>query len=54
MAYQVPIIGIPFQSDQTANVDSCVKHGMGLMLDFDDITVDSLNSSVQEILNNPR
>lgn len=51
---QVPIIGIPFQSDQTANVDTFVKYGMGLSIDLEDITVEKLNASIHEIISHKR
>ncbi|KAF7264251.1 hypothetical protein GWI33_000426 [Rhynchophorus ferrugineus] len=53
IAAHKPIIGIPFHSDQTSNVDTCVKYGMGKMLDLEDITVERLRSYINEIMDNP-
>ncbi|XP_050315887.1 UDP-glycosyltransferase UGT5-like isoform X2 [Anthonomus grandis grandis] len=47
-----PIIGIPFHSDQTTNVDTCVSYGMGKMLDLDELTEENLSSSILDIMNN--
>ncbi|XP_066252664.1 uncharacterized protein [Euwallacea similis] len=52
IAAHKPIIGIPFHSDQTTNVDTCVKHGIGKMLDLEDITEENLRSYILEIVNN--
>ncbi|XP_066146784.1 uncharacterized protein [Euwallacea fornicatus] len=52
IAAHKPIIGIPFHSDQTTNVDTCVKYGIGKMLDLEDITEENLRSYILEIINN--
>ncbi|CAH0559942.1 unnamed protein product [Brassicogethes aeneus] len=48
----VPIIGIPFQSDQHSNVDTLEKYGMGKMLDYEDITEERLTKLIHEITSN--
>ncbi|XP_030763758.1 UDP-glucuronosyltransferase 1-7-like [Sitophilus oryzae] len=52
IAAHKPIIGIPFHSDQTTNVDTCVHFGMGKMLDVKDLTVETLRSYILEVINN--
>ncbi|KAH1022193.1 UDP-glycosyltransferase UGT5 isoform X2 [Dendroctonus ponderosae] len=54
IAAHKPIIGIPFHSDQTTNVDTCAMYGMGKLLDMEDITIETLRSYILEIVNNPR
>lgn len=54
IAAHKPIIGIPFHSDQTTNVDTCVQYGMGKMLDLEDLNEDILRSYILEIMNNSR
>ncbi|RZC35525.1 UDPGT domain containing protein [Asbolus verrucosus] len=50
----VPIIGIPFHSDQTTNVDTSVKYGIGIGIDLDEINIENLNASVHQIINDAR
>lgn len=51
---QVPIIGIPFFSDQTSNVDTMVKYGMGKVLDYSDLTVEKFSAYIKEVITDPR
>lgn len=53
IAAHKPIIGIPFHSDQTTNVDTCVQYGMGKMIELEDLTAEKLRSYILEIINNP-
>ncbi|XP_044755760.1 UDP-glucosyltransferase 2-like isoform X1 [Coccinella septempunctata] len=50
--YHVPVIGMPSHSDQTMNVDTAVKYGFGIGIDFDDITVENLKAAIMEIMTN--
>ncbi|XP_049768134.1 UDP-glycosyltransferase UGT5-like [Schistocerca cancellata] len=50
----VPIIGIPIMADQHANVKRSVSAGIGLQLDFQNITEVSLTWAISELLNNHR
>jgi len=50
----VPIIGIPIFSDQPMNIRNAVHAGIGLRLDFDDITEDGLYTTIREVVDNPR
>lgn len=52
--YHVPIIGMPSHSDQTMNVDTAVKYGFGIGIDFDDITVENLKQAINDIMTNKR
>lgn len=54
IAAHKPIIGIPFHSDQTTNVDTCAMYGMGKLLDMEDITEETLRSYILEVVNDPR
>ncbi|KAL1506654.1 hypothetical protein ABEB36_005979 [Hypothenemus hampei] len=49
-----PIIGIPFHSDQTTNVDSCVKYGLGKMINLEELDENILKSYAIEIINDPK
>lgn len=51
---EVPIIGFPTHSDQTVNVDTFVTYGAGIGLDLEYLTAEQLNSSVHEIMTDPR
>ncbi|KAL3285047.1 hypothetical protein HHI36_019174 [Cryptolaemus montrouzieri] len=48
----VPIIGIPSHSDQTMNVDTAVKYGFGICIDFEDLTVETLEDAILRIMRN--
>ncbi|KAJ8912888.1 hypothetical protein NQ315_011211 [Exocentrus adspersus] len=49
---KVPIIGFPTHSDQTVNVDTFVKYGVGIALDLDYLTPEQLKSAIHEIMTN--
>lgn len=50
----VPIVGVPIFADQDANVDTIVKEGWAVKVDFATITEKSLHDGVTEVLNNPK
>lgn len=52
--YGVPMLGIPFFGDQKLNTNKAVVSGYALKLDFNNITVDSLRWSINELLDNPK
>lgn len=52
--HHVPVIGIPFHSDQTMNVDTAVKYGFGLRIEYEDLSVERLRSTIDEIMTNQR
>lgn len=49
---KVPMLAIPFFSDQLPNVDNMVAKGLGLSLDFKAITKEKLKATVFEIIHN--
>ena len=50
----VPVIGIPVFADQRLNVMKAAASGYGILLELENITVESLSRAVHEILDNPR
>ncbi|XP_069697670.1 UDP-glycosyltransferase UGT5-like [Periplaneta americana] len=50
----VPLLGIPVFGDQTLNMASAAAAGYGLMLQFENITTESVRWAVREVLNNNR
>ncbi|XP_044749803.1 UDP-glycosyltransferase UGT5-like [Coccinella septempunctata] len=50
--HHVPVIGIPFHSDQTMNVDTAVKYGFGLRIELEDLSIEGLKSAIHEIMTN--
>ncbi|KAF6200760.1 hypothetical protein GE061_005205 [Apolygus lucorum] len=50
----VPILGMPVMYDQYKDVEFLTFSGMGLRLNFDNITEETLTWSINEILTNPR
>jgi UDP:flavonoid glycosyltransferase YjiC (YdhE family) len=50
----VPIVGIPIYGDQPYNLAKIVSAGIGIKLDFANITVESVMWAVNEVLDNPR
>ena len=49
-----PVIGIPITVDQHPNMLQAEKLGFGKILNFNDISVDSLYDTITEVLTNPR
>uniref|UniRef100_A0A0A9WBI4 UDP-glucuronosyltransferase n=1 Tax=Lygus hesperus TaxID=30085 RepID=A0A0A9WBI4_LYGHE len=50
----VPLIGIPFFSDQRKNLKQITTAGFGLGLEFENLTESSISWAVNEVLNNER
>lgn len=50
----VPIMGIPVIGDQQLNVLWTVSKGFGVLLDFSNVTSESVSWALNEVLNNPR
>lgn len=50
----VPMVGIPVYGDQALNMAKVVSAGLGVSLDFKNITTGSVLWAVQEVLENPR
>ncbi|KAK5648755.1 hypothetical protein RI129_003647 [Pyrocoelia pectoralis] len=53
MNHGIPVIAIPFNTDQYANAEKLANRNMAKILSYEDITTDSLHSAITEILNNP-
>jgi glucuronosyltransferase len=50
----VPLVGIPIYFDQTLNVARAVLNGYGLLIDFNNITTESLTWAIQEAVESPK
>ncbi|KAJ9601562.1 hypothetical protein L9F63_000305 [Diploptera punctata] len=50
----VPVVGIPIFGDQRLNMKKTESLGFGKLLEFRDITENSLLSSIKEVLENPK
>lgn len=48
-----PIIGIPIYGDQYFNVAQAVRNGLGVKIDFHNITEESVSSAIVDVLTNP-
>jgi glucuronosyltransferase len=54
IASGVPVVGIPIFSDQRKNVARAVMGGYGLLIDFNNITTESLIWAIQEAIETPK
>jgi len=50
----VPLFGIPIYGDQYYNLARIVSFGIGIRLDYDNITTESVTWALNEVLNNQR
>jgi glucuronosyltransferase len=50
----VPVVGIPIYGDQALNMARVVSAGLGVLLQFTNVTTESVLWAVQEVLENPR
>ncbi|XP_069686786.1 UDP-glucosyltransferase 2-like [Periplaneta americana] len=50
---QVPVIGIPFFADQDVNVKKMVELGVGIYVEYEDITKEVILDAIRKILYNP-
>lgn len=48
----VPVLGLPFGTDQVCNLNKAKNDGYGLMLDWKDITRDTLTEALRQLLYN--
>ncbi|KAK5648765.1 hypothetical protein RI129_003657 [Pyrocoelia pectoralis] len=53
MYHGIPVIAIPFNTDQHSNAGKLASRNMAKILNYEDITTDSFYSAITEILNNP-
>jgi glucuronosyltransferase len=50
----VPVVGIPVYADQRRNIAQAVMGGYGLLIDFNNITTESLIWAIQEAIESPK
>jgi glucuronosyltransferase len=50
----VPLVGIPVFADQRGNMAPAVLAGYGLLIDFNNITTESLTWAIQEVIESPK
>jgi glucuronosyltransferase len=50
----VPVVGIPVYADQKRSMASAVLAGYGLLIDFNNITTESLTWAIQEAMESPK
>jgi glucuronosyltransferase len=50
----VPMVGIPIYGDQAFNMAKVVSAGLGILLEFKNVTTESILWAVQEVLENSR
>ncbi|KAJ9584271.1 hypothetical protein L9F63_021393 [Diploptera punctata] len=53
MYHGVPVVGIPFLADQHANVHKLSSHGVGVKLDYTNVTKESILETIHKVLDNP-
>lgn len=53
IARGVPVIAIPFFSDQKTNADKICDLNIGQRLTFEDLTKEALTTKIHEVINNP-
>lgn len=49
-----PVIGIPFFGDQYLNLKSVEYNGYGILVNFFEMTENSFENTVKEVLSNPK
>lgn len=54
MYHGVPVLGLPFGTDQVLNVGRAVKEGYAFKLVWTDVTHETLSKAIQELLHNSR
>ncbi|XP_028144761.2 UDP-glycosyltransferase UGT5 isoform X3 [Diabrotica virgifera virgifera] len=50
----VPILGMPIFWDQMKNIEEAVRKGYGVKLNFADLTEETFEKSLNELINNPK
>lgn len=50
---QIPIVGIPLSHSHAVRLEKYLQYGIGKMLTFDNLTVEALNETVREVIENP-
>ncbi|CAL4065300.1 unnamed protein product, partial [Meganyctiphanes norvegica] len=49
----VPVLGVPISMDQPRNAQRMARKGYGTVLNWEEITVDTIVQSINNIINNP-
>lgn len=49
----IPIIGIPMCYEHAENLEKYLSYGIGKTLSFSNLTIESLNETINEVVNNP-
>lgn len=49
-----PIIGVPFFGDQHVNINSLVRRGAGVKLEFSEISVKTVSAALAQVLKNTK
>ncbi|XP_042204177.1 UDP-glucosyltransferase 2-like [Homarus americanus] len=52
--HATPVVAIPVFGDQQKNAMGIMKNGIGVALAWDDLTVDLIINTINEVINNPR
>ena len=50
----VPLVGIPIYGDQRQNLAKIISSGIGIWLDYENITTESVTWALNEVLDNER
>jgi len=50
----VPVVGIPVFFDQRRNMARAVLEGYGVVIDFNNVTTESLTWAIQEVIESPK
>jgi glucuronosyltransferase len=50
----VPLLGIPIFADQSLNMRKAVSEDYGVMVEFSNVTEESLTWAIREMLGNPK
>jgi glucuronosyltransferase len=50
----VPLIGIPVYADQGLNMERAVSSGYGIIIDYYNVSTQSLTWAIQEMLQSPK
>jgi glucuronosyltransferase len=54
MSRGVPLLGIPIFGDQSLNMGRAVSAGYGIVIEFENVTTESLTWAIREIIETPK
>nr|XP_027223434.1 UDP-glucuronosyltransferase 2B14-like [Penaeus vannamei] len=52
--HATPVVALPIFADQPKNAMAIQKHGLGVVLVWEELSVDLIVNSIQEVMNNPK